>query len=251
MPRSGRSAAALARRLLDSYPGHFLAGDEDQPWLMGLRDRLRSKLLRAVLALGHALAGRRALGGRDRALPPRARARQPRRGSLPQPDGLLPRARATVGGAAGVPPLPGAPVGRARARAVAGDRIGAAVARRRGTADGQEALPSRASVIGQSAAEHCFTAPSGAHPHRLIPTAYPGNPHECWVSGRYLAVTLRAASISRSVSQPPALRSHTAPRQPTHGGSRCKRVIRRTRSPRRSQRSSACWPSACSSRGRT
>ena len=52
---AGPDAAALARRLLDSYPGHFLAGDEDQPWLMGLRDRLRSKLLRAVLALGHAL----------------------------------------------------------------------------------------------------------------------------------------------------------------------------------------------------
>jgi len=51
----GPDAAGLARRLLDSYPGHFLAGDEDQPWLMGLRDRLRSKLLRAVLALGHAL----------------------------------------------------------------------------------------------------------------------------------------------------------------------------------------------------
>jgi ATP/maltotriose-dependent transcriptional regulator MalT/DNA-binding SARP family transcriptional activator len=52
---AGAAAAALARRLLDAYPGHFLAADEDQPWLMALRDRLRSKLVRAVLALGHAL----------------------------------------------------------------------------------------------------------------------------------------------------------------------------------------------------
>jgi LuxR family maltose regulon positive regulatory protein len=44
--------ALTARALLDAYPGHFLAGDEDQPWLMGLRDRLRSKLVRGVLALG-------------------------------------------------------------------------------------------------------------------------------------------------------------------------------------------------------
>jgi len=52
--------AAVARRLLDAYPGHFLAADEDQPWLMGLRDRLRSKLVRTVLALGRRLqaAGR-------------------------------------------------------------------------------------------------------------------------------------------------------------------------------------------------
>ena len=38
-----------------AYPDHFLAADEDQPWLMGLRDRLRSKFVRAVLALGGAL----------------------------------------------------------------------------------------------------------------------------------------------------------------------------------------------------
>jgi LuxR family maltose regulon positive regulatory protein len=51
----GAEAARVARQLLDAYPGHFLAADEDQPWLMGLRDRLRSKCLRAVLALGRAL----------------------------------------------------------------------------------------------------------------------------------------------------------------------------------------------------
>jgi DNA-binding SARP family transcriptional activator len=48
-------AAAVGRRLIDAYPGHFLAGDEDQPWLMGMRDRLRSKLVRTVLALGRRL----------------------------------------------------------------------------------------------------------------------------------------------------------------------------------------------------
>ncbi len=51
----GAGAALTARRLLEAYPGHFLATDEDLPWLMGLRDRLRSKLLRAVLALGRTL----------------------------------------------------------------------------------------------------------------------------------------------------------------------------------------------------
>jgi ATP/maltotriose-dependent transcriptional regulator MalT/DNA-binding SARP family transcriptional activator len=48
-------AGAIGRRLLDAYPGHFLAGDEDLPWLMGMRDRLRSKLVRTVLALGRRL----------------------------------------------------------------------------------------------------------------------------------------------------------------------------------------------------
>jgi DNA-binding SARP family transcriptional activator len=52
--------AAVARTLVDAYPGHFLAGDEDQAWLLALRDRLRSKLVRSTLALGRRLqaAGR-------------------------------------------------------------------------------------------------------------------------------------------------------------------------------------------------
>jgi DNA-binding SARP family transcriptional activator len=45
----------LGRALLDAYPGHFLAGDEDDRWAMDLRDRLRSKLVRTVLALGNRL----------------------------------------------------------------------------------------------------------------------------------------------------------------------------------------------------
>jgi LuxR family transcriptional regulator, maltose regulon positive regulatory protein len=50
----------LGRALLDAYPGHFLAADEDAPWAIGLRDRLRAKLARTVLGLGQRLqtAGR-------------------------------------------------------------------------------------------------------------------------------------------------------------------------------------------------
>jgi ATP/maltotriose-dependent transcriptional regulator MalT/DNA-binding SARP family transcriptional activator len=51
----GADAVALAQRLIAAYPDHFLATDEDQPWLMGMRDRLRAKFVRAVLALGRAL----------------------------------------------------------------------------------------------------------------------------------------------------------------------------------------------------
>ena len=69
---------------------------------------------------------RRALGGSDRALPARARARQSRRGSLSQPDGLLPRARAAVGCAAGLSALQGALVCGARRAARAGNGSGAA-----------------------------------------------------------------------------------------------------------------------------
>jgi DNA-binding SARP family transcriptional activator len=52
--------AATARALLDAYPGHFLAADEDAPWAIELRDRLRAKLVRTVLGLGERLqaAGR-------------------------------------------------------------------------------------------------------------------------------------------------------------------------------------------------
>lgn len=50
--------ARAARSLLDAYPGHFLAGDDDQPWLLGLRDRLRAKLVRSALALGGLMQAR-------------------------------------------------------------------------------------------------------------------------------------------------------------------------------------------------
>jgi ATP/maltotriose-dependent transcriptional regulator MalT/DNA-binding SARP family transcriptional activator len=48
-------AMRLGRALLDAYPGHFLAGEEDARWAIELRDRLRARLLRAVLGLGHRL----------------------------------------------------------------------------------------------------------------------------------------------------------------------------------------------------
>ena len=47
--------ASLGRTVLDAYPGHFLAADEDAPWAIELRDRLRAKLTRAVLGLGERL----------------------------------------------------------------------------------------------------------------------------------------------------------------------------------------------------
>jgi ATP/maltotriose-dependent transcriptional regulator MalT/DNA-binding SARP family transcriptional activator len=53
-------AVHLGRGILEAYPGHFLAADEDAPWAIDLRDRLRSKLVRTVLGLGGRLqaAGR-------------------------------------------------------------------------------------------------------------------------------------------------------------------------------------------------
>jgi DNA-binding SARP family transcriptional activator len=50
--------AAAATALVAGYPGHFLAGEDDQPWLVGLRDRLRAKLIRAVVELGRRLQAR-------------------------------------------------------------------------------------------------------------------------------------------------------------------------------------------------
>jgi DNA-binding SARP family transcriptional activator len=57
---AAEEVAGLGRALLDAYPGHFLAGDEDNSWAMDLRDRLRSQLVRIVLGLGSRLqaAGR-------------------------------------------------------------------------------------------------------------------------------------------------------------------------------------------------
>ena len=45
----------LGRALLDAYPGHFLASEEDARWAIELRDRLHAKLARAVLGLGERL----------------------------------------------------------------------------------------------------------------------------------------------------------------------------------------------------
>ncbi len=42
----------IGRALLGAYPGHFLASEEDTPWAVDLRDRLRSMFVRTVLAVG-------------------------------------------------------------------------------------------------------------------------------------------------------------------------------------------------------
>ena len=54
----------LAQRALDRYAGAFLAGDEETSWLLGRRDRLRSRFLRLVAAHGNTLER---LGQWDRA----------------------------------------------------------------------------------------------------------------------------------------------------------------------------------------
>jgi DNA-binding SARP family transcriptional activator len=45
-------------RALDLYAGHFLAGDEDKPWLLACRERLASKYLRHVIAVGQSWSQR-------------------------------------------------------------------------------------------------------------------------------------------------------------------------------------------------
>ncbi len=42
----------LTERVLDSYKGHFLNGDDSQPWIMSLRDILISKTVYIILTLG-------------------------------------------------------------------------------------------------------------------------------------------------------------------------------------------------------
>jgi DNA-binding SARP family transcriptional activator len=55
----------LARRAMDLYTGHFLTGDDEFSWLLGRRDRLRSRYLRLVAAHGAALER---LGQRSQAI---------------------------------------------------------------------------------------------------------------------------------------------------------------------------------------
>jgi LuxR family maltose regulon positive regulatory protein len=44
--------AALTERLLELYPGHFLAGEDEKPSLLGRRQRLASQMFRALMTLG-------------------------------------------------------------------------------------------------------------------------------------------------------------------------------------------------------
>jgi LuxR family maltose regulon positive regulatory protein len=42
----------LTERVLDSYKGHFLDGDISQPWIISLRELLRSKIIYIIVTLG-------------------------------------------------------------------------------------------------------------------------------------------------------------------------------------------------------
>jgi LuxR family transcriptional regulator, maltose regulon positive regulatory protein len=43
---------ALSDRLMTLYSGHFLAGEEEKPWLLGRRQRLASQMFRSLVAIG-------------------------------------------------------------------------------------------------------------------------------------------------------------------------------------------------------
>jgi LuxR family maltose regulon positive regulatory protein len=51
----GDAGLNLAQQAVERYTGAFLAGDEEEAWLLGRRDRLRSHYLRLVSAYGSAL----------------------------------------------------------------------------------------------------------------------------------------------------------------------------------------------------
>jgi DNA-binding SARP family transcriptional activator len=44
--------AAQSERLITLYPGHFLAGEEEKPWLLGRRQRLASQMFRGLMTIG-------------------------------------------------------------------------------------------------------------------------------------------------------------------------------------------------------
>lgn len=48
-----RTARSLARRIIELYQGPFLGDRSEQSWALGTRERLRTRFLRAVGALGH------------------------------------------------------------------------------------------------------------------------------------------------------------------------------------------------------
>ncbi len=51
--------AELAKELLRLYAGHFIETESQEPWVVGMRDKLRAKFVRAVSALGAQLEQRR------------------------------------------------------------------------------------------------------------------------------------------------------------------------------------------------
>jgi LuxR family transcriptional regulator, maltose regulon positive regulatory protein len=53
---------SLTQRLLSLYPGHFLAGDDESPWLLAYRQRLASRIFRDLSAIGQLWEDRGAPG---------------------------------------------------------------------------------------------------------------------------------------------------------------------------------------------
>jgi DNA-binding SARP family transcriptional activator len=51
-PMTDAELACLSERLVALYAGHFLAGEDERPWLLGRRQRLASQMFRALTALG-------------------------------------------------------------------------------------------------------------------------------------------------------------------------------------------------------
>jgi two-component SAPR family response regulator len=53
MPRDGEGIRFLAEKAIKMYRGAFLAKEIEHPWLISMRERLRSKFLRSVNHLGN------------------------------------------------------------------------------------------------------------------------------------------------------------------------------------------------------
>jgi LuxR family transcriptional regulator, maltose regulon positive regulatory protein len=51
-PTTDAELETVSQRLMGLYSGHFLAGEEERPWLLGRRQRLASQMFRAVMAIG-------------------------------------------------------------------------------------------------------------------------------------------------------------------------------------------------------
>jgi tetratricopeptide (TPR) repeat protein len=51
-PATDAELAAVTERLMTLYAGHFLAGEDEKPWLLGRRERLASQMFRGLMALG-------------------------------------------------------------------------------------------------------------------------------------------------------------------------------------------------------
>ena len=50
-PTTDAELAGLSERLMGLYTGHFLAGEDQKPWLLGRRQRLASQMFRGLMAL--------------------------------------------------------------------------------------------------------------------------------------------------------------------------------------------------------